>query len=100
MSPFPDLIVLAWLLGILAIAHRARALLYRALKHPTSDAGSADFSRFGFIKLAIHIDPSKLTEAGRPLLSRAQWAERILSLWVIDVPLFILIPLLSPPLHP
>ncbi|CCE04620.1 hypothetical protein BRAS3843_110003 [Bradyrhizobium sp. STM 3843] len=100
MSHVPDLIVLAWLAGILAIAHRARVLLYSALRHPAPDARPNDFFRFGIIKLAVHVDPAKLTEAGRRLLSRAQWGERFLLLWTMDVPLFVLLPLLLPPPHP
>ncbi|MGJ5205529.1 hypothetical protein [Bradyrhizobium sp. HKCCYLR20261] len=100
MSPFPDLLVLGWLAGIIGIAHKARSQLRVALRHPAPDASSADFRRFGLTKPAIYIDPAKLSEAGRSLLSRAQWGERFLFVWIVDVPLLVLIPLVSPPLHP
>ncbi|WP_456713843.1 hypothetical protein [Bradyrhizobium sp. USDA 4353] len=99
-SPFPDLIVLGWLAGIIGIAHRARSQLKFALRHPAPDASPADFRRFGVTKLAVYIDPTKLSEAGRSLLSHAQWGERCLFLWTLDVPFLVLIPLLSPPSHP
>ena len=84
--------VAIWLTGLLVLATRSRNQVRFALEHRHAEATRSEFTRFGFRRLASNIDPALLTETGRIHLERAVRSERLLLLWMLDGPLFILLP--------
>jgi hypothetical protein len=81
-----------WLAGLLVLATRSRNQIRLALENRHPEATRSEFMRLGFRKLAVNIDPARLTEARRIHLERAVRSERLLLLWMLDGPLFILLP--------
>lgn len=81
-----------WLAGLIVLAARSRNQIRLALEHRHPEATRSEFVRLGFQKLAVNIDPARLTEVGRTHLERAVRIERLLLLWVLDGPLLILLP--------
>jgi len=88
-------IVTLWLIGVFVLATQSRNQIRLALNNRTPEAKPGSFTRFGFRKLASHIDPTLLEEAGRRHLKNAARSERFLFLWMLDGLLLVVIPLVG-----